>query len=203
MKLLIDTDAFCKLAAGGMFEDAVRLLGVEPSKCGRLTALPYMLRRGGLRKRYGAETCDSLKLIADGLPVIVPPGDVWMERLTPLDAIDPGEAQIFGAAAEHGLMVLSGDKRALCALKGVAEIHSALAGRIVVLDAVLIALCDRLGLEEVRSRVQPLTATDQIFKICFSKAVSDPRECLRSYFGFLAAEVAPLVLWKPPVGGRK
>lgn len=38
MRVLLDTDAFCKLAAGRVIEDAVQLLGVGVSECGRLPA---------------------------------------------------------------------------------------------------------------------------------------------------------------------
>lgn len=203
MKLLVDTDAFCKLTIGSLFKDAALLLGAQLSECGRLPALPYMLRRGKLLTQYGEEACTSLRRIARRIPEIVQPGDGWLEPLTQIHDLDVGETQLFAAAAEYGLTVLSGDKRALRALKGVTTFHSALSGRIVVLDAVLIALCDHLGPEEVRQRVQPLTATDHLFRVCFSNPTSDPRACLRSYFDRLAAEVAPLVLWIPPPGGRK
>ena len=202
MKLLVDTDAFCKLAAVGLLEEAVNLFGAELSDCGRLPALPHMLRRGRLRKKYGDATCDSLILIADPMPVIVQPGDAWLAPLTLLDAIDVGEAQIFASAAEHGFIVLSGDKRALRAVKDVAGIDYALRGRIVVLEAALIGLCDRLGPDDVRRRVRTLTAPDYMLNICFSTANSDPRNCLRSYFESLTAEVDPLVLWDPRAGGE-
>ncbi|MDA1348447.1 MAG: hypothetical protein O3A47_06220 [Chloroflexi bacterium] len=73
-----------------------------------------------------------------------------MDKLTPIQAIDPGEAQILAAAAEAGLLVISGDKRALRALREVEGFPDALAGRIVVMEAILVSLCDRLGPESVR-----------------------------------------------------
>ena len=109
MKLLVDTDAFCKLAVTGLFHDAAGLLGVDLPECGRLPALPYMLQRGRLRRMFGPEACDALLLVTDTMPVVVQPCDAWLDKLTPIEAIDPGEAQIFAAAAESGLIVLSGD----------------------------------------------------------------------------------------------
>jgi hypothetical protein len=50
MRVLLDTDAFCKLAVAEVLHDTLGLLGAEPGDCGRLAALPYMLQRGGLRK---------------------------------------------------------------------------------------------------------------------------------------------------------
>jgi hypothetical protein len=201
MRLLFDTDAFCRLAIGGVFEDSISLLGADVPECGRLPALPYMLRRGRLRRKFGAEACDLLARLADGMPEMVQPGDTWLDRLIAVESIDPGEAQIFAAAAEHGMIVVSGDKRALLALKDVADFPAALAGRIAVPEAILIALCDRLGPNEVRRRVQPLVPADQVVRICFSNPGSDPRDGLRSYFEDLARDVGPLVLWDPWSGG--
>ena len=180
-----------------MLEDAVHLLGADLRECGRLFALPYMLRRGRLRKIFGGDACDSLTLIAESIPVIVQPGNSWLDRLTSIDSIDPGEAQIFAAAAEFGMIVVSDDKRALLALKNVGDFPDALAGRIVILEAILIALCNRLGPNEVRRRVKPLMDGDKLVRICFSDSVPDPRDGLRSYFNSQVGDLNPLILWNP------
>jgi hypothetical protein len=75
MKLLVDTDAFCKLAVSGLLLDAVSLLGADLTECGRLPALPYMLRKGRLRRAFGPEACDALIPLTDKAPVVVQPGD--------------------------------------------------------------------------------------------------------------------------------
>jgi hypothetical protein len=122
--------------------------------------------------------------------------------LTPVQAIDPGEAQIFAAAAETGLLVMTGDKRALRALRDVAGLADALAGRIVVLEAILLALCDHLGPEEVRSRVQVFAVSDKVVQVCFSTGNQSPSDALLSYYRSLAADLVPLALWDPrPEGG--
>ena len=134
MKLLIDTDVFCKLQVAGLLSDAAGLLEARLDECGRLAALPHMLRRGRLRKQLGAEVCDALVPVAVGLPVAPQPSDVWLDRLVPIEGIDIGEAQLFAAAADTGLLVMSGDKRALRALKNMGGFPVALHGRIVVLE---------------------------------------------------------------------
>lgn len=201
MKILVDSDAFCKLAAGGLLDDAIRLLGADLSECGRLPALPYMLRRGRLRRVFGAEICDRLISIVNVVPVVPPPSEEWLDELIRIDTIDPGEAQIFAAAAEHGMFVVSGDKRALRALKDVEGFPPALAGRIILVEAILIALCEDLGSDEVRRRVQPLIGLDQLVQICFSNPGTNPIEGLRSYFNNLTDELVPLILWEPRSGG--
>lgn len=200
MKLLVDTDAFCKLGMTGLLQDAALTLGAELGDIRRLPALPHMLRRGSLRKRFGAEACDGLIAIAESMPIVAEPSVVWLEKFTAIDAIDPGEAQLFAVAAESGVMVLSGDKRALAALKAIAGVPAVLAGRIVVLEAVLLALCERLGADEVRRRVMVLARLDKVVGICFSAGNPDPQEALRSYYKSVAAEVEPLVLWDPVLG---
>jgi hypothetical protein len=135
------------------------------------------------------------------MPVVPQPSITWLDKLTLIDDIDPGEAQIFAAAAESGLIVVSGDKRALHALKDVEGFADALTGRIVVLESILLALCDQHGYEGVRRRVAPLTASDQVMKVCFSRENPHPPEALLSYFSAIIADVQPLVLWDPRAGG--
>lgn len=200
MRLLVDTDAFCKLAVAGLFKDAIRLLGADLLECGRLPALPYMLRRGSLPRKYGQDACNALIPIAEAMPVAAKPSDTWLDPLTPVGEIDPGEAQIFAAAAEAGLIVVSGDKRALCALKDVARFPDALAGRIVVLEAILLALCDHIGSNEVQQRVRALAGSDKMIGVCFSIGNPDPREALLSYYQTDTEELGPLVLWDPRSG---
>lgn len=201
MRLLIDTDVFCKLVLGGILEDAIALLGADLSECGRLPALPYQLRRGGLRKRLGAKACDSMIPIAEGVPTVVRASDAWLDRLTPIEAIDLGEAQIFAAAAEASLLVMTGDNRALRALKDVPGFAEALAGRIVVLEAMLFALCGSVGPEELRLQLQPVAAADTMIQVCCSKGNPDPGGAFLSYYQSLEAELDPLVLWDPRRGG--
>jgi hypothetical protein len=197
MKLLVDTDAFCKLAICGLLEDAVHLLGASFSECGRLVALPHMLRGGRLRKKYGDEDCELILRVAESILPISEADVVWLDKLAQIEAIDPGEAQLFAAAAQSGAMVMTGDKRALMALKNIAEFPASLEGRVVALEAVLIALCNHIGSDDIRHRLQPCLEKDQMFKICFSAFGSEPLECLRSYYHDLVAGVAPLVLWDP------
>lgn len=200
MKLLLDSDAFCKLAVGGVLRDAVRLVGADLQDCGRLPALPYMLRKGRFRKWFGPGTCDALAPVAEEMPMIPQPSDVWLDRLTPVQAIDPGEAQLCALAAETNVAIISGDKRALRALKEINGYPKALAGRIMVLEAVLLALCDRLGPDVVRGRVQPLLTSDRVVQVCFSTGNPDPQAALLSYYRDLVAELDPLVLWDPSPG---
>lgn len=168
-----------------------------------MPALPHMLRRGRLRTKFGDQISDFLIPIADSIPVIDQPEAHWLDRLTPVQYIDPGEAQLFALAAEKRLAVITGDKRALRALKDVSGFADALAGRIVVLEAMLIALCDRLGPTMVSAQMQPLAAHDSMVRVCFSPSNPDPRGALLSYYQNLVTELVPLKPWNPQQEGRK
>jgi len=200
MRLLVDSDVFCKLGVGNLLSDALAIFGTSVSDCGGLPALPHMLRKGKLIKVYGAEACANLVPLAEKLQTIPAPDTTWLDRLTPVPAIDPGEAQLFAIAAQHSLSLITGDKRALRALKDINGYAEALAGRIIVLEAILLSLCDRLGHDEVRRRLGPLT-TDKTLQICFSEGNPDPRIPLASYYRSLVTEVYPLLLWEPHTGG--
>ena len=197
MRILIDTDAFCKLAIGGVLEDSLNLFGVDLSECGRLPALPHMLRRGRLRTRYGPERCDSLVSVAMDMPVIESLSDPHLDLLIDIPDIDPGEAQLFAKAADTDLYLITGDKRSLRALKNAEGMSDALSGRIIVLESMLLELCETMGLEDIRQRIQGLGQFDNVVRVCFSEYNDNPVDCLMSYFHGLAEEVRPLTLWQP------
>jgi hypothetical protein len=197
MTLLIDTDAFCKLGLSDLLTESVLVLGLKLENCARLPALPYMLQKGSLFKRLGEEACQKLLPIAQSIPSVPEPGNTWLEKLTPIDNIDPGEAQLFASGADFGFMVLSDDKRSMRELRKVKGMLEALKGRIVVLEGILLALCTSLGTNEVRRRVSPIVSLDTMLSICFSSGNNNPMQCLQSYYRNLKTELAPLVLWDP------
>ena len=197
--LLVDSDAFCKLGIVGLLEAALAVFGVGVDGAGCLPALPHMLRRGKLRRLFGDSNCDGLIATAESMTVPLAPSIAWLDKLAGVDKIDIGEAQLFAAAAETSIIVITGDKRALRAVAGVPDVAEALAGRVVTLEAVLLALCAQLGDEKIRGAVVPLATTDKTVQMCFSAGNSDPRGALQSYFGSLKREVDPLRLWEPSV----
>ena len=195
MRLLVDSDAFCKLAASDLLSDAAALFHAEVGECGRLPALPHMLRRGKLRRTYGTNACDRLIPLAESMPPILHDAASWLDELTPIQAIDPGEAILFATAADLRAPVVTGDIRSLRALKNLDRCHEALEGRIAVLEAILLALCGQLGTATVRSRVESAPQVDTVMRVCFSPGVEEPELALRSYLRDRKRELAPLVLW--------
>ena len=203
MRLLVDSDVFCKLGMGSLLGEALAVLGADIGDCSRLPALPHMLRRGKLIRKYGAEACANILPVAERMQSIPAPDPLWLDRIVSVPTIDPGEALLFAVAAQAGLIIITGDKSSLRALKNIDGYPEALAGRIVVLEAILLALCDRLGHAEVRRRLCFLIPNDKTLQVCFSAGNPDPRSALESCYRDLVSEVSPLRLWVPPVGGTE
>ncbi|MDP2316299.1 MAG: hypothetical protein Q8P41_25600 [Pseudomonadota bacterium] len=200
MRLLLDTDIFCKLGVAGLLPAAAEALGVTVGECARLPALPHMLRRGSLVKRYGEAHCAALGAIVSFLPVVEDASDRWLTPLVSVPDVDAGEAQLLALVAEHPDLLLTGDKRSLRAAARVQGLPAAIAGRIVTLEAILVEVCRRNGIDAVRTAVAPLIALqppDRTLAICFSPSNADPIRALLSYLRCLEDEVAPVILWQP------
>ena len=200
--LLVDSDAFCKLGAAGLFLDVMAFFGVQIEECGILPALPYMLKRGRLRRQIGCELANSLIHLADKIPRAGQPSDQWLDPLTPEPAIDPGEAQLLALSAEDSNLLLTGDKRSLLSVSDIAGYPEVLSGRVVVLEAMLIGLCHAMGTETVRSKIGPFSRLDMAVRICFSATDVSPLIGLTSYFDDLSAAVKPLTP-NPPMDGAR
>jgi len=196
MNVLVDSDVFCKLALASLLEPALEVLGYGLSDCRLLPALAHMLKRGRLVEAYGPTACAKLESIACVVPTLTDPRSRWLDSLAPVPEIDPGEAQLFAKAADDGLTVMTGDKRAVQALKRVPDLTAALCGRVVVLEAILSALCLRLGVDKVRRSIAPVLHHDTMLRVCFSRDNPSPRTALACYFSDLSDNVLPLVLWR-------
>jgi hypothetical protein len=195
MKLLIDTDAFCKLAICGLLEDAVKLLGEELRTCGRLAALPYMLKKGKLQATFGAVYCEQIAKMVEQVPAVSISASPTVDKLTQCSNIDAGEALLFSTAVDEKMLMITGDKRALRALKNVEGFPEYLKERIITIEAILLALCEEYGFITIYSQIAPLVAFDTMVRICFPPQIEDPHDCLNSYYLALSKEVQPLFLW--------
>lgn len=200
----MDTDVFAKLGIASLLDQLYAMFGVTVDECARLPALSHMLRRGALPALHGKEACERLVPVAEAMPLAPAASTTWLGRLANLPQIDPGEAQLFATAAEHQLIVVTGDKRSVIAASKVDGMADALAGRVASLEAVLLGLCQRLGREHLRTAVKPLVAVedrrDKMVQVCFSDGNPDPEGALQSYFNDLKRNAAPLVLWELPQG---
>lgn len=203
MRLLLDTDAFCKLAAAGLLDVAARLLGVSVLDCVVLPALPHMLRRGTLVRTYGADTCEAILAIADNLQRLDPVVDnEWLVTLARIADIDPGEAQLIAAVAESDDLLVTGDSRAVVALGQLGDLAQELSRKIVTLPALFLTLVRSEGAEEVAVAVEHIKDGDGMVRICFAD-VKAAEDALASYASDLARRADPLQLWTPADGGGR
>lgn len=193
-RLLIDSDAFCKLEACNLLNLSLAALGCREDLIQRLPALTHMLRRGPLRIRLGADLADRLLITAQRVPVAPPPTSLALTNRLRAANMDPGEAQLAILAIEQPALLLTHDKRALSIISQEPEFRDALAGKIITVEALLLCLCRTLGTELVRTQIEPYIHLDGMFRACFSSA-SDPIDGLISYISHLRVSVAPLRLW--------
>src|SRR5208283_4355478 len=119
MQLLIDSDAFCKLGVSGLLEEAIESLGFKQAECRILPALPRMLKKGTLHRKYGPTLSEALILLASRFTFLTLPTETFLDKLVQINGIDSGEALIFAAAVEQQSHILTADKRALLALKDI------------------------------------------------------------------------------------
>lgn len=200
--VLIDNDIFCKLGAAHLFLDAVAALGAYYDQCRCIPSLPHMLRRGSFREHLGSDLAKCLGPLVNSIDPIAEPSTEWLSPLTAVPEIDPGEAVIFASAAQDDQqqsLIMTGDKRAVVALKDMVPYRDRLHGRIVTLEAILIHLLDTLGEARLRCHLEPVRRLDGMLRVCCNPENDDLLGCLRSYFLGIATEVEPLVLWRPPV----
>lgn len=104
---------------------------------------------------------------------------------------------MFALAATKDCLLVSGDKRALRAVSRIPEFVSALSGRMVVIEAILLELLAQQGEPLLRRRIERLMASDTMVAICFSPTNPSSAEALRSYLSRIMFEIAPLTLWSP------
>lgn len=196
-QLLVDSDAFCKLAAANLLEETLGLLSIDKAQCARLPSLPPMLRRGRLREKLGGAVADVLHPLAEQIQAMREPSDEWLDLLVNHPAIDVGEAQIYALAAEHGLRVLTGDKRSLLELSKLPAFRDRLDGRVVSLEAVLLGLIGTMSQAELRARGSILGKYDSMARAIFGSSSSALAQGLESYFRDLERSVEPMKLWRP------
>jgi len=176
-------------------EEAIHILGFERGNCRRLPALPHMLRKGTIFKRYGGPTCAAILPSVMSIEAVSNANPEVLDRLIGLPLVDPGEARLLALVVSNGDCIFTGDKRSLKTIKDLPDITQAVNGRIVILETLLMAMCDEHGPEWLRERIQPLRAHDRVVGVCFAEATTNPRAALRSYLDSVKAELAPLVLW--------
>jgi hypothetical protein len=195
MNLLIDSDAVCKLAVGGVLEMALAICGSSIQQSARLPALVPMLQRGRLRIHYGDGHADKILAYVSQMQIAPAPETSVADLFVGLHEVDPGEALLLATSIERGLPVITGDKRALATVSTVPGLCARLDGRIAAIEQVCLGLCIKHGDESIRQRMAAVLPFDKTLRVCFAEGNPNPVVALESYLRSLERDVSPLRLW--------
>lgn len=198
--LLIDVDAFAKLAHWRMLDQLSALTGIPLAACSTISSLRHRAEKAKPPLfRAGHAPGLVLEAIAQMGPLPEPDLAV-LATLQDVPGIDAGEAVLF--AALHYVpdsQLLTGDKRALSALaKLPAWLRAGFAGRILVVEQVLERALDLHGLTWLRDHVCEWRAIDKAAGFVMGSrcdaAEAAVREGLASYISELAKLCDPSLL---------
>jgi len=140
---------------------------------------------------------EPLQRLANGLDAAPEASATWLDRiLAGANDLDPGEAQLLAVTADHpAVFLITGDKRAVLATGNVNGLPQAISGRVVTVEASLIAASGMIGINEVKRRVQPVLELDTALRACF--ASTDSLEGLKNYQADLVNRAPAGLLWSP------
>jgi hypothetical protein len=212
MRLLIDIDALCKLAHWQLLLELPALTGVPLEECTTLSSAKFRALRA--KKRLDGKAFHDLRAVDEVLTAVermqsLSEGDAaTMSAFEDAPGIDPGEAILLSALLAHpGAIMLTGDKRALRALSGLTpDVALQYAGRIVIVEQVLLAALDGHGLEWLRSRVCPWKTIDKAVIVIMGSRCdlgdAAVREGVTSYIEEIVALQSPSLLATTFRGGR-
>ena len=186
--LLIDTDMLILLAASGTLAKVVAQLGFEMKDVRRLAAASHQARKSkSFRDLYGASVLEKVLPQIESIAVVEPAADLaLLDQLSGL--LDPGEAMLVAiATAQHGSVLLSGDKRAILALgsAGPQQCIDALQGRVVTLEAVLWVLLKEVDSVSLRNVFLVAPAHKTLRVVLSESAATSNETCaaaIRSYY---------------------
>ena len=205
--LIVDSDIFVLLSAAGRLDRVAELLGVSVADIRRLPALPSQLERG---KNFKKNYSDAVRATASAKCQTVPPiegrpdDDDRFQRLVETNNIDEGEALLFALVSENEHFYLaSGDKRSMVALGttgALADVRTAVAGRVICLEATLKMLIEADGVAVTAAAFAAVREAHQTLRVVFSEAAAtNQAECLHyiaSYFNELVGKVGIGLLYE-------
>ena len=204
MRLLVDVDALAKLAHWKLLEELASLTGVPLTQCATLTSARYRAKRAIAKpdkKLFRTTEAAQIALAAaDCMTGQIDPRNELIPVLQDIPGIDAGEAVLLSATAgSPDAQLLTGDKRALRALSQLNSEHLAkLAGKIIVIEQLLLATLNQHGINRLRELVCPHKDIDKAIGIVMGSrcdaSESAVREGLNSYIREIASSCSPSLL---------
>lgn len=202
-RLLIDNDIFILLAGADLLEEAVTALGFTLADSYRLAALPFVV--SGKKPPLPVEVVEQVRQQCEQVNVLNErPSNELLQMLVATPSVDAGEAVLYALLAEQpSALLTSGDKRAMRTIAqtpAVATIRTAIAGRVISLEALFLRLVKKHSVAMVGAGLPPVLPLNTMLRIAFSpNNISQPAECIRalnSYQQALANEVGADFLWQ-------
>lgn len=200
----MDSDVFVLFGMSGLLFDAIETCGFEAGRTRRLAALPHMIRRGPLARKYPDDGCQRVLALCNQVEPLIEAATASHTRqvLAGVDNIDVGEAELFAIMAERPeFRLLTGDKRSLVALASTPELHSlyrSLSGRIICLEVAIERLIREMGAAPIARALTPLRKYNRMLSAVFSRGEETPVEdCLdglSSYINDLVRKTGPSLL---------
>lgn len=151
--------------------------------------------------RTTAAAEEALRAIEQMQPALEP-NTAALKDFEDVPGIDAGEAVLLATiAATAGARLLTGDKRALRALAAMApSVRSSYAGRILLVEQVLLGVLDARGLDWLREHVCPEKDVDKTVSMVMGSRCDAPeqsvREGLASYLNEMRLLCEPSILSK-------
>ena len=207
-RLLLDNDIFLLLSGAGLLEDSVAALGFSLGDVRRLDSLEHMLRKPARAlRRYSEEILARAANDCSRVASLDEEPDAQMLELFGAHAtnVHVGEAVLLALTASHEDYYFgTNDKTALRAVAreaGLAELRERVAGRIICLEIVVKRLIERMGTEELATRLAPVLRFDSRPFVIFSPVESGrPEDCpiaVESFISDLRRELGGDFLWQP------
>jgi len=178
LQALVDNDILLKLCAFDLLDPALDRLSLAPENVIVRDATYHSIRRSRqIAGRWGAATVNRAMVFLERVTRIQDPADQSeLDLLTAVERIDPGEAELFVYAGEYaGAVLLTGDKNSLQALAAhepARAIFARLAGRVIILETIVLALIRSMGFPAVRTSVCANLQADNAMRSAFG---SGPR----------------------------
>ncbi|QSA98719.1 hypothetical protein [Methylococcus sp. EFPC2] len=201
MILLADNDIILKLAQCDMLGDLPELLGESTDEIlVTPTARYQLLPKNAVKAR---EKCGSEVVVervqafldmAKVIPAII--DQDLLKTLSGIDRIDDGEALLFAAASElAGSLLITGDRKALCALLANVDLIPllvpALNGRVVTFESAILLALHKFGFAIVKQKLLGCPKPDAMLRLLLKPDMreSDLIDCLVSY----SKEIEPML----------
>lgn len=186
--LLLDSDLFVLLAGAGLLPGLIDQAGFDLESARRMQPLPHMLRGKGMVRKYPeAVRQRALAWCSEIAALEQAPPAHWLDQLSAVQAVDPGEALLFAlVAGQEESLVATGDKRACSAIaraENLEELQGRLAGKVLCLETILTLLLDRLGYSRLVPALLRVRETNRTLRILLSEGDRTPEETFRGGLG--------------------